>query len=98
MAAGLAVIGTTTGGTGEILIHGETGLTYPAGNPNTLATQIQQLVTQPALQKKLAHAGQQRVIKNFTFTRMADELEATLHAIMANSSKINNPIFHARSL
>ena len=36
MAAGLAVVGTTTGGTGEILVEGETGLTFAAGDAGQL--------------------------------------------------------------
>jgi glycogen synthase len=79
MAAGLAVIGTTTGGTGEILQHGQTGLTYPAGNAQALAEQIAQLAHDPAGRIRLARAGQARVMAEFTFERMVDELEATLN-------------------
>ena len=79
MAAGLAVVGTTTGGTSEILQHGQTGLTYPAENAQALAEQIAQLAHDPAGRIRLARAGQARVMAEFTFERMVDELEATLN-------------------
>jgi glycosyltransferase involved in cell wall biosynthesis len=81
MLAGLAVIGTTTGGTGEILREGETGLTFPAGDAECLASQIQRIVDDPALRRRLGDAGRQTVRLQFTLERMADELEADLYAI-----------------
>jgi glycosyltransferase involved in cell wall biosynthesis len=78
MAAGLVVIGTTTGGTGEILIEGKTGLTFPPGDARALAAQIQRLLKDPVLHKQLATNGQQCVKERFTFERMVDEIEAYL--------------------
>jgi glycogen synthase len=78
MAAGLVVIGTTTGGSGEILVEDRTGLTFPAGDAGLLASQIQQLQSDPTLQKRLAEAGQRCVVENFSFTRMVDQLEEAI--------------------
>jgi glycosyltransferase involved in cell wall biosynthesis len=78
MAAGLVVIGTTTGGTGEVLVDGETGLTYPAGDAERLAEQIRRLVDDAILRRRLAESGCRTVRQNFTLGRMVDELEAKL--------------------
>ena len=78
MAAGLVVVGTTTGGTGEILVDGETGLTFAAGDDIQLAAQIQRLVTDPELRRRLAQTGRQIVRQYYTLGRMVDELEAEL--------------------
>jgi glycogen(starch) synthase len=81
MAAGLPVIGTTTGGTGEILIDGETGLTYGAGDADRLAAQILRLAADPALQQHLSETGRRIVRQRYTLDRMVDELESALYAI-----------------
>jgi glycosyltransferase involved in cell wall biosynthesis len=81
MAAGLPVIGTTTGGTGELLIDGVTGLTYAAGNAQDLAVQIRRLADDPQLRRQLAATGCETVHRFYTIGRMVDELEAELIAL-----------------
>jgi glycosyltransferase involved in cell wall biosynthesis len=78
MAAGLVVIGSLTGGTPEVLIENETGLTFPRGDANVLANQLQRLFGNPDLVRSLADAGRQRVEERFTFSRMVDQLEDAL--------------------
>jgi glycogen synthase len=78
MASGLVVIGTTTGGTGEVLAEGETGLTFPRGDANALAKQIERLRDDAALRTRLAERGRQRVREHFTLKQMVDRLEAKL--------------------
>ncbi len=81
MAAGLVVVGTTAGGTGEVLLEGETGLTFPVGDVESLARQLHRLLVVPGLRKRLAEAGRQRVVSQFTLPRMVDEIESKLRAI-----------------
>jgi glycogen synthase len=85
MAAGLTVIGTTTGGTGEVLVEGETGLTFPAGDAGALATQIHRLIREPELGRELARTATGRVEQQFTVGRMVDEMEDALRRV-ANSA------------
>lgn len=75
MAAGLVVIGTTTGGTKEILRDGETGLTFAPGDADGLAMQVTRLLTDPDLCYRLAQAGRQIVLEDFTLDRMAEQIE-----------------------
>ena len=81
MAAGLVVVGTTTGGTGEILVDGETGLTFAAGDAVQLAAQIQRLVVDPELRRRLAQSSRRIVRQYYTLGRMVDELEAELQTV-----------------
>ena len=83
MAAGLVVVGTTTGGTGEILVESKTGLTFAAGDDMQLAAQIERLAGDPDLRRRLAQAGRQLVRQYYTLGRMVDELEAELQTIAA---------------
>jgi glycosyltransferase involved in cell wall biosynthesis len=78
MASGLVVVGTTTGGTLEILRDGETGLTFAPEDADGLAKQVARLITDPDLRCRLAQAGRQTVLENFTLDKMVKEIEAYL--------------------
>lgn len=81
MACGLVVIGTTTGGTPEILCDGENGLTFEAENAQMLAEKIVQVVDDAALRQRLAQAGRKTVEARFTLERMVDEVEESLASV-----------------
>jgi glycogen(starch) synthase len=81
MAVGLVVIGTTTGGTGDVLVEGETGLTFAPGDSATLARQIERLRDDRALGRRLATTACAQVSQRFSFDRMVDEIEAFLGSI-----------------
>jgi glycogen synthase len=81
MAAQVAVIGTTTGGTGEILTDGETGLSFVAGDATSLAEKIALLVHNPELACRLGGLGHATVREHFSFDRMVGDLEGALQAI-----------------
>ncbi|HSI72716.1 MAG TPA: glycosyltransferase, partial [Fimbriimonas sp.] len=59
MAFGLPILGTSAGGTTEIITDGETGLLHPVGDAGleTLAANIRRLVQDQALAKRLGVAG-----------------------------------------
>jgi glycogen synthase len=82
MAAGLVVIGTTTGGTGELLVEGETALTFAPGDAPGLARQIERLLDDPALVTRLAKNGRRWIENRFSFSRMVDEIEAVLQEMV----------------
>jgi len=89
MVSGLVVVGTTTGGTKEILREGETGLTFAPDDANGLAEQIGRLSTDPGLRRRLAQTGRQTVLENFTIDRMVKEIEVYLQDVMTNAA--HNP-------
>lgn len=61
MAAGLPVIATNTGGNPEAVIHEQTGLIVPVGNPKLLSESMISLATDALRAKKMGRAGQKRV-------------------------------------
>jgi len=83
MLAGLVVVGTTTGGTKEILRDGENGLTFAAEDAAGLTRQIRRLVFAPDLVQRLAEAGRRTVLEKFTLDRMVDEIEDYLDEIVS---------------
>lgn len=78
MAIGLLVIGTTTGGSGELLEHERTGLVFDAGDPQSLARQLERAIGDPALAARLAAAGRARVRESFSIEQTIGKIEAYL--------------------
>ncbi len=85
MAMGLLVIGTTTGGSGELLINEETGLVFEAGNPQSLVEQLTCAVNEPGLAARLAAAGQAQVRQNFRIDQTVSKIEAYLESLVEQS-------------
>jgi glycogen synthase len=82
MAVGLLVIGTTTGGTQEILVEGETGLTFLPGDSQALAQQVERAINQPELFDRLVHNSRNKVIHEFSLEKMVDEIEDYLECVV----------------
>jgi glycosyltransferase involved in cell wall biosynthesis len=84
MATGLPVIATRSGGAGEVVEDGETGILVERQSPYQLAEAIGCLVTSPAKRSCMGRAGRQRVETFFDLSKQADQLRAILESI-ANS-------------
>jgi len=82
MAMGLLVIGTTTGGSGELLVHEQTGLMFKAGNAQSLARQLESAITHPDLAARLATAGQEWVRESFRIDQTVDSIEDYLQKLV----------------
>jgi len=87
MASGLVVVGTTTGGTKEILRDGETGFTFAPEDASGLARQVTRLILDPDLCNLVAEAGRQTVLENFTLDKMVQEIEAYLVSCFDRNSR-----------
>lgn len=75
MAMGLLAIGTTTGGSGELLVDRETGLAFETGNAEDLASQIGLALDSPEISMRLAWAGQNRVKREFDISLTIQKIE-----------------------
>jgi glycogen(starch) synthase len=97
MASGAVVIGTTTGGTGEILVEGETGLVFAPGDAEQLARRILELRDDPGLYSRLAANARRRVEGQFDFQLMLDHTEAhLLEAAAAQASVASGASVYSR--
>jgi glycosyltransferase involved in cell wall biosynthesis len=65
MAAGLAVVATDVGGVAEAVVHGETGLLVPPGDPHALAEALDLLLRDPDLRRRLGSSGRARAQRLF---------------------------------
>lgn len=76
MAAGLPVIATDVGGTGELVVQGETGLLVRAGDVVGLAREIARLLDDPELRRHLGARGRERITREFSLDKTVREYEA----------------------
>jgi len=92
MFRGCACVGTTVGGIPDLIEHGHTGLLVPPDNPMALAEALRELITQPALRRRLAERGRASIIgKGMTRQQMVRrhaELYRTLlaHKVSGDSN------------
>jgi glycogen(starch) synthase len=84
MLSGLVVVGTTTGGTKEILEEGKNGLTFEPENSDDLAEQMARLIADPQLCSQLSARGRNTVLDNFTLDKMVDGIEDYLEEVLSN--------------
>jgi len=66
MAAKLPIAATKAGGNPEIILHNETGLLVPIGDPQSLASAITQLLGEPDLASRFAEAACARATREFS--------------------------------
>lgn len=84
MSAGLAVVGTDTGGTTEILENEKNSLTFSAGDAEKCASQIMRLIANDDLFERVRKNGRLTVEDRFTFDTMMDEIENSLARAVFN--------------
>ena len=75
-AAGRPVIVSEVGGLQRLVDAGEDGLFFESGNAGALAEQMALLMDDDGLPTRLGRAGRQKVLREFTWTRVAADLEA----------------------
>lgn len=66
MAAGLPMVVSDAGGNTEAVIHGETGLVVPVGDPRALADAIAELAAAPERCRVMGQAGRSRIEQSFS--------------------------------
>ncbi|HKV53503.1 MAG TPA: glycosyltransferase family 4 protein [Candidatus Binataceae bacterium] len=71
MACARPVIGTNSGGTPEIVRHGETGLLVEQNTPQLIASAIRKLLDNPAERERMGRAGHEMVNTRFSWPTVA---------------------------
>lgn len=81
MASGLAVVGTGTGGSGEIMKDGVNALLFPKEDASACAGQLLRLIKDPNLYEQIRKQGRLSVEQDFDFGRTVTQLEGFLSRI-----------------
>ena len=82
MAMGLAVVATRAGGIPEAVVHGETGLLVPPGEPAPLARAIVRLLKDPVVRSQYGHAAQARVAEQFGVDKLVEGTLAVYREVL----------------
>lgn len=82
-AAGVPVVVTDAGGSGEAVRHEKTGIVAPKRQPDALAHALRRLLVDPALRQQMGQAGRQRAEQEFTYRAMMDKIEAIYEKVLA---------------
>lgn len=81
MAAGLPVIGRNSGGTPELVDHGETGLLYDGG-ADELAGRMRHLASRPDLSRQLGLNGSRVASDRFVIERYVQNVEKVYESVL----------------
>jgi L-malate glycosyltransferase len=85
LAFGIPVAACAGGGISESIVNGETGLTAPVGDHQTLGRAIIRLLGDPALARRLASAGRARVTELFSMDRTSTKTLAVYERILTEA-------------
>ncbi len=81
-AAGLPMVASDIGGTGETLVPGVTGLLVPPGDAAALATALRPLLLDAGLRQRMGTAARRRVAEDFTLEGMLVKIEALYRSVL----------------
>ena len=88
MAAGKPVVTTNVSGIPEVVLHEQTGLLVPPGDPAALAAAIVKLCADPTERRRLGNNGYERAHLHFTADRMLEEtLDVYREALASRESQ-----------
>jgi L-malate glycosyltransferase len=81
MAMGLPVVVSNVGGAAEIVLPGETGFLFPAGDTMSLVSSIE-MMRNPVKRKAIGSAASEFVAANFAVDRMLENYKTFLSALL----------------
>jgi glycosyltransferase involved in cell wall biosynthesis len=88
MAYGKPVIGSDIGGIPELLVHGETGLLFPAGDRGALQSALLELMDNPVRRRAFGAAGRRRAEQSFSLERHNAALMRLYEGVIESSNSV----------
>ncbi|CAM3658676.1 glycosyltransferase family 4 protein [Kibdelosporangium persicum] len=70
-AAGAPLVASTAGGLGEVVVHGETGLSFAPGDVEGLAASVRSVLDDPASARRRTRAAKARLTTDFDWGQIA---------------------------
>lgn len=82
LAMGLPVVSTTVGSIPDVIRNGETGLVVPPRNATALAEQVDRLLGDAGLRRRIGAQGRALVERCYSLDQMLDQLEAVYRLVV----------------
>ncbi|MBM4600366.1 glycosyltransferase, partial [Rhodococcus hoagii] len=82
MACGKPVVASAVGGLTDSVVDGVTGVHVPPRNADALGRALHRLLTQPVQREQLGHAGRDRAVQRFAWSRVAGETERVYESVL----------------
>ena len=86
-AAGVPVVATNVGGTGEVVADGTTGMLVPPGDATTLKEAIRQLLEDPSQMYEMKTAAPLYVAQRFNFRVQASEYRSLFRVVQRRKAQ-----------
>ncbi len=80
-ACGKPVVGGRSGGVGDAIVDGVTGLFVDPDDPEDVANAIRRILTDAEFAKRLGQQGRLRTVNEFSWTRVGDRLRDILASV-----------------
>lgn len=85
MACGVPVIATSRGGTGEVMVHGESGFLVDPENVEEMSRLGIELLRDAGRHRSVGEAARRRVLERFTVRRVVDRYERLYEDLLAGN-------------
>jgi glycosyltransferase involved in cell wall biosynthesis len=95
LAAGVPVVATDVGGTGEVVEDGVDGYLVPPGDPGAIAGKISDLLANDWLRRWMGANGRERMWENFSFKAQAAEYRRLFAQLGIAASGVSQDRAHA---
>ncbi len=82
-ACGMPVVSFSSGGTGEAVLHNETGFLVPEGDWKKLSEFILLLLKNPDTRDRFSHAGRERAEQKFDLRKQTPKLEQIYEGVIS---------------
>ncbi len=96
-ASGKAVVATRVGGIPDVVVHGETGILIPPGEPVDLAEAMIQLLNDRDLCRRMGENARRRIGEKFDANTMVDEIVAVYDACLEQKGIPTHKKMHFKS-
>lgn len=87
MATGLPVIASRVGGNAELVQDGTTGILVPSEDSPALSAALLKLLSDPSLTRRLAQAGHEFTVRNFSFERLVEDVDALYTELLGEKGR-----------
>ncbi len=84
MACGLPVVASAVGGTPDLVVPGETGRLYPAGDVDALAKALRDVLANEETRDAMGQAGRARFVERYTADRMVRDTIARYEQVLGS--------------